>query len=570
MRVKITGLFLVFLFGALFFGLFRLQILSGKKLREMSLKNCIRLLPQPGARGRILDRSDQVLVDNHLTYDVMVSSQDRPQLDQALEAIGKILNINRSELKKKYYNNYTASFLPVTVARNIEMKKTIALEELKMDLPNIIIQPNPVREYPHGRLAAHVIGYLNEIDHWRLTKLSDYGYGPKDIVGYTGVEEKYDYYLRQQEGALSVEVDSRGRFVRVLGFKPPRKGKDIQLTLDLKIQQIVEAALGERKGAAVIMDPHNGEIFALASSPSYDPEVFIRRNVSQVSRMFNDPDAPLMDRAISSAYPAASVFKLVVATGALESKKINLGTTFNCSGGMNVGRRRFKCWSTHHEEDLLNAIAHSCDVFFYRAGLALGAQGIHDYAVKFGFSKLTGIDLPYETAGFVPDPLWKKLSRFENWYDGDTANFSIGQGDLLVTPIQVARMTAVFANHGYLVTPYLIKGIDGQKVDSYKRKLVRINIKDNLLAPVREGMRRVIVDPQGTASIFSGVGVSVAGKTGTAQVTGKPSHGWFSGFFPYEKPKFVICVFLENGGSGYNATSVVKHIVEEMVKEELI
>jgi penicillin-binding protein 2 len=453
------------------------------------------------------------------------------------------------------------------VAENIDIRKAITLGELKSDYNNIIIQPRPVRYYPFGKLASHVIGYLNEIDHWRLTKLKDYGYETKDIVGFGGIEEKFDYYLRQQDGALSIEIDHRGKFVRVLGIKPAGNGKDIQLTLDLKIQKIVEDALGDNKNCVILMNPYSGEIVAMANSPDFDPSIFVNKSAAVLANL---AESALMNRAISGEYPAASIFKLVSACAGLEANKINLSTTYLCSGSMRIGNRDFACWETHKEQDLADAIAHSCDIFFYKTGLLLGAQAIHDYAVKFCFSKPTGIDLPYEKNGFVPDPLWKRIHKFQNWFDGDTANFVIGQGDVLVTPIQITRFMAVFANHGILVTPYIVKSIGGRDISLTQQKRNFIPIKEAIIDYVRKDLRGVVSETSATANVLADLPISVAGKTGTAQVSRNRTPGRFAGFFPFNDPKFVICVLQENSGSGHSASMLTKQIIEGMIKENLM
>jgi len=568
MRTKIVIYSLLFLFATLLFGLFHLQIISGRKLRELSDKNCIRLVPQPGARGKILDRNSKVIVDNQLRYELMVSAQGEQGLRKMLESIAETLGVTPETLESRYRSRYQARFIPVTISEDLDLKEAIALEEMKIDFPGIIIQARPVRYYPYAELASHLMGYLNEIDHWRLDKLADYGYKAGDIVGYTGLEEKYDYYLREKEGVLSTEVDSRGRFIRVLGLKPAQKGEDIKLTIDLEIQQILEEALEKRNGCAVVMDPADGKIFGSASSPSYDPGVFGGKSGSNFSGLFKDPDFPMINRVISSAYPAASVFKLSVATGALETKKITPWTSFECSGGLQVGKRRFKCWDTHQKQNLFGGIAKSCDVYFYRTGLLLGGTAIANYAAKLGLSKISGIDLPYEVSGFLPSPEWKRRSRSQSWYDGDTANFSIGQGEVLVTPIQITRMAAVFANGGFLVKPYIVKAIGNKDISSYQKRRQRLGLKKDTLQAVRKGMK--MAASEGTAKLLANLTVPVAGKTGTAQVSGKKSHAWFAGFFPYAKPKYVICIFLEHGVSGNYATVTAKKVIEEMLNEGLI
>jgi len=571
MRAKIINWAIAFIFIFLSLSLLNLAIIQGRNLRDLSDKNCIRLLAQQASRGKILDRQGDVIVDNRLSYDVMLLPQGEARIDKILMKISEVLGESFEDLKDAFRSGFNASFMPIAIAKNIDVKKAIALEELKVDLGGIIIQPHPIRYYPYGRLACHVIGYLNEIDHWRLTKLADYGYKTKDIVGFGGVEEKYDYLLRQNEGGLSMEVDHKGRFVRTLGFKSPQNGRDITLTLDLKLQKIAEEALGSRSGSVVIMEPYTGEIIAMANSPNFNPAAFVKKTDGSLwSNLFDNPQAPLINRSISGMYPAGSVFKLIVATGALETGKINLATEFFCSGSTNVGKQKFSCWDTHNQQNLMQAISHSCNVFFYKTGLILGGQSIHDYGAKFAFGKPTGVDLPYEASGFLPDPLWKRVSRLKNWFDGDTANFAIGQGDLLVTPLQIARMMAVFANKGILVTPYIVKAIDNKDISVYQKKIIRLPIKESTINYIRKALRNTVLDPRGTANILSETEVSVAGKTGTAQVSRGQAHGWFVGFFPFQNPKFVICVFLEHGGSGQASCVVTREILTSMVKEGLI
>ncbi len=556
---------------ALTLGLVHLNILQGQEYRELSNKNCIRLLPQAGARGKILDRDARVMVDNKLSYDVMVLARSGSQLESALQAVGKVLEKNPNDLRRIFKKGHAASSLATVVAENIDIKKAIALEELKSDIPGVIIQARPIRHYPNGSLASHLVGYLNEIDRWRLTQLEDYGYKTKDIVGFGGVEEEYDFYLREEEGGLSVEVDHLGRFTRILGFKPPYSGKDVQLTIDLRVQKIVEDKLADRKGAVVIMDPATGQIIAMASGPGFSPSVFVTRSSSAINDLFRNSDGPLINRAISAAYAPGSIFKTVAATAGLETGKLNLSTSFLCTGVVQVGRQEFKCWNVHGEQGLIKAIAHSCNSYFYHTGLLLGAPIISDYALKLGLGKPTGIELPYEAGGFVPSPLWKKIYKFKNWYDGDTVNLSIGQGDVLVTPLQAVRMISVFANKGFLVAPYVVKSVGGKDFSLYHNKqALRLPIKESTLDYVREGLRQVVAEPSGTGSVMGDLAVPVAGKTGTAQAPPGLPHAWFAGFFPYKSPKYSICVFLEHAGSGYVSCVLTKQIIAEMVSQGLI
>ncbi len=562
---------MVFIFLLLGLGIFNLAVIQGRKFRDLSDRNSIRLFPQQGSRGRILDRQGKLLVGSYLSYDVMVVPQADNDPNELFVSLSRILGLSVKELQRSYRKEFTGSSVPVVVASKIDIKKAIALEELKLDLGGVIIQPIPLRDYPYGRLACHVIGYLGQIDHWRLTKLKDYGYKTKDIVGFGGIEEKYDYYLRQEEGGFSVEVDHRGRTVRVLGFRPPRDGKDIQLTLDLGIQKIAQEGLVDRKGSVILMSPQSGEVLAMASSPNFNPAVFIKEgNAYGLSDIFNNPEAPLINRAISGVYPPASVLKLIVATAGLELGKVNLSVTFPCDGGIYIGKRKFSCWNSHDRQNLIRAIIHSCDSFFYRTGILLGPEAMHDYALKFGLARPTGIELPYEESGFLPHPLWKKVYRLQKWFEGDTANFAIGQGDVLVTPLQLTRMMAVFANKGLLVNPYIVKAIDREETFGYHKKANRVPVKESTLNYIRGALRDTVADSSGTANLLAGLPVAVAGKTGSAQVSRGQAHGWFVGFFPFKNPQFVICVFLENGGSGTAAAVVTRQVIERMIEEGLV
>lgn len=569
-RLKIIGIFVIILFLTLIGGILNLSLVQGRRNRQLSDKNSVRLIPQVGARGKILDRNNEIIVTSQLVYDVMVMPQPVDQLEQIFSAVARFLDTTPDNLMAAYRKNFISPSLPVPVIKNVPLKKAIIAEELKLDVPGISVVARPERSYPYGDLGCHFLGYLSEIDRSRLTNLKDYGYKTKDIVGFGGVEDKYDYYLRQDEGGLSVQVDHRGRFIKVLGFRPPQNGIDIQLTINLKVQKAAEEALGDRRGAVIIMDPFTGEILAMVSSPRFNPADFISRNGPAISSYFRNASAPLLNRTIGSACPPGSVFKLMTAATALELKKIDLNTTSVCPGFLMVGRRRFRCWDTHGSQTVIPAIAHSCDVFFYRTGFLLGPQVIHDYVIKFGMSKQAGFELVGEVSGFIPSPLWRGINKFRPWSDGDTANLAIGQGDVLTTPLQLVCMVSVFANKGYLVHPYIVKAIGSRDISATQRRYVRVGLKDSSLDPVRKGMREVVSGVRGTANILANLPVEVAGKTGTAEVPPKPSHGWFVGYFPYRNPKYAVCIFVENGGHGYLAASLLKKIVEAMKNEKLI
>jgi len=549
------------------FRLFYLQVIKGEELFRLSKTNAIRIFPIKASRGRIFDRNGEILVDNRLTYELAVFPQSIDDSDEVLKKISLILNIPFKDLKSSFLKN-KRGILAVSLVKNLDKEKAIIIEELKDELKGVVIQNLPQRFYPYKKLASHILGYLSSIDWWRLSKWQDYGYTMDDTVGYCGIEERYDYYLKGKDGGMQWEVDNCLRLRNFLGVKLAQPGKDIKLTIDLRIQKIVEEVLKDWQGAVVMLQPYSGEVVALASYPDFSPEDFLNRSAS-LEKVFFDPSSPLINRAIN-VYPVGSVFKLVVAVAGLENKVIDLNTHVYCEGSLKIGKREFGCWNKHGSENIIAALRDSCDVFFYRLGLLLGPYKLADYALKFGLGKSTQIDLPEEKEGYVPHPLKRKTKKMRDWFDGDTANFAVGQGELLVSPLQAARLVSVFANGGRLIRPYLVQAIDGKDISAKQIKSESLAIKTEILEIVKKGMEEAVRSSQGTAHILYMPQLSVAGKTGTAQVAGKQSHAWFAGFFPVDKPRYSICVFLEHAGSSINACQVARIIIERMQKEGLL
>jgi penicillin-binding protein 2 len=431
-----------------------------------------------------------------------------------------------------------------------------------------LIDTLPCRIYPFHNVASHILGHLSEIDISRITRLKPYGYDLRDIMGYGGIEEYYDLVLRGEKGGEQVEVDNRGERVRTVGYKPPRAGRDIQLTIDVQVQAIIDNFMQDKTGAVVLMDPYTGEIIALSSYPNYDPNDFVEKDRVAINELLKGENAPLLNRAISGQYPAGSIFKIVTTTAALEKNYALINKHFFCTGKLEIGGREYKCWYVHQDESLRDAVVHSCNVYFYNLGFAVGPELMNKYAHRLGLGRQTDIDLNYEEKGFIPSPNWKKLMKFQNWYKGDTANMAIGQGDILVTPIQLTRMIAIFANGGQLVRPHLVKSIEDKKVKVDKGRAARIN--DLILKDLNGYMRDVIDDPEGTGHVAMIEGLDIFGKTGTAQVSGKEAHGWIVGYIGRGKPKYAFCVFLENSGSGFFACVVAEKIFREMTDKGLI
>ncbi len=563
-KLIIEGLFLI-----LFCRLIFMQIIAGNYFYSLSKKNCIRVIPSAGARGRILDHNKNIIVDSHLSYNISVLAQEFRRNKDTLYKLASLLDRKPSEINKIIRKDFISSFTPIAIDRDTSRGKAILIEENKFQLPGVIVQLVPKRNYPYGGLASHVIGYLSQIDSWRLTRLKDYGYKLKDTVGVTGVEEMFDSPLRAQDGGMQIQVDHKGRLNKVIGFREPTDGMDLRLTLELKIQKIVEEEFAGKKGAAVFMAPSSGRIIALASSPGFLPEKFLDKDSSSyVSSVISASDSPMVNRAVSGQYPLGSVFKIISTISALEQKKITPDKRFICTGRIAIGNRIFNCMETHNSQNLAEAIAHSCNIYFYRLAILLGPDLLTEYSLKLGLGKPTGIDLYYESYGYVPSALAAKI-KLRPWYDGDTANFGIGQGELLVVPIQAARLMAAVVNGGKLVRPYIVEAL-GEKEIARAPVVEDLRLDEANLKIVRDALRQVVASETGTAHLLDFPDFHIAGKTGTAQVSGKSAHGWFVGFAPFENPKFVFCIFLENCGSSAYAVMTARQIFQRMIDEGLV
>ncbi|MBI3252089.1 MAG: penicillin-binding protein 2 [Candidatus Omnitrophica bacterium] len=540
------------LFAFLGVNLVWMQVIKGDAYRALSEKNRLRVIYLEGARGKILDRRGRVLATSRLGFNCSaIPWEAQGAIQQSCRVLAPILGEDAWTLEKRFYERPPGAFHTVLMAEDIGSQKAIAIEERLDRLPGFLVETHSKRTYPLGESAAHLVGFVGPIRDDEEDLMEIGGYKPADWVGRDGVEKFYESYLRGRSGGIQMEVNSRGRFVRTLGFERPTGGKDIRLTVDAELESTVQEYLRAQKGAVIVMNLEDGGLLSLNSSPSFDPNLFAtREGRKKVGDYLTDERAPMVNRAIRGAYPPGSIFKIVTALAALEQKKITAATVFKCGGVLTIGGNAFHCWNLtgHGDERLAEGFAHSCNVYFYSAGVLAGVDAIAEKAAQFGFSKLTGIDLPGEKEGFVPSREWKKKVYHAPWYEGETANFAIGQGYLQVTPIQALGMIAGVAAHGWIFKPHVVDRIENVKVADGSSRTLTIDPSD--LRAVIDGLDAVIQSGTGTGRLARVEGIRIAGKTGTAQSGQDRTHAWFVGFAPEENPKVAVVVFLENGGRG--------------------
>ncbi len=549
---------MIFSMLILLVAIFRLQVLQSDQYVSLAAKNRLRLVRMPPARGRILDSNGTVLATNVQTFDLMVYPLD-VQKPETAEEIRSFLNskgipLTGEDILARVRRDYTVPYRAVDLIQNLTLTQLASLAG-DPEFPRQLF-PVPVwkRVYPAGPLVAHVLGYVGEITREELERLSgDYRGG--DFVGKSGVEEYYEEVLKGFPGEEALEVDARGRKVQRIGYTEPKQGGDLRLALDLGAQKLASDLMGGRRGAVFAMDVHNGNVKVLFSSPGYDANPMAWGVSSKEwNALMRDPVRPMLNRVIAGTYPPASTYKVIPAFAALAEGSINRRTTFTCTGAMRVGNRIFRCWKRdggHGSENVVTGLRDSCDVFFYQTGLRTGIDNLVKWGARFGVGEPTGIDLPGEVRGNIAGPAWK-LERFrDRWYPGDTANYSIGQGFLLLTPIQLARIYAAIANGGKLVTPHLFEGA---------QESTPMQLPEGPLAIVREGIEEVV--RRGTGRRAGQYGVPVAGKTGTAENPHGEDHAWFVGYAPVEDPRFVAVALVEGGKAG---SSTAGPIVGELL-----
>ena len=565
MRARILGIIISVFMIVLLAGVGFVQIISHEKYKVMSEENRLKIVPLVAPRGTIFDRSGLPIVKDSLCFDIAIVYARIKDKEKVVNELSYIIDIPAEDLLKKINGGKKYPYSSIIIASDVGIDKGILIEELDLSNDGVSLEVSSKREYLYGKLGANFLGYIGLINRSEFDKLKHYGYQINDFVGRDGIEKNYDEYLRGKHGGKQIEVDHMGREADVLGYKEPVPGKNIGLTIELELQKFCEKELEGKRGTIIVMDPNTGKIFVMANSPTYDPGIFVdEERSSERTETLKDATYPMLNRAIAGVYPPGSVFKVIVAIAGLEEGAININTPFFCNGEIVLGKRVFHCWrkSGHGEQILAEAIKNSCNVFFWRLGLKLGVDNISEYAKRFGIGAKTGIDLPGEKQGLLPTREWKRKTSGESWYLGETMNYSVGQGYLLCSPIQIVRVISVFANKGFLVRPYLVDKVDEVVVNTPKRINIGITLED--IQEVREGLKKVVNDKHGTGIKAKNNDIVVAGKTGTAQTSKGMNHGWFAGFAPYDNPSIAIVVFDEYGGKGgYFAAGTAGRVIEK-------
>lgn len=563
--------------------LWYLQVLEGGRFQEASDKNRIRIRPVAAPRGILFDRTGAPLVDNRPAFTLSLIprelDRDLARRDAALGRLAVLMQIPYQELLDAVTRVSADSFLPVRLRRGLTMEDVAKVEEWKLELPGVIVEVEPQRAYPTSRFAAHLLGYVREASDEQL-KGGRYRRG--DMVGQSGLERLLDEFLRGKDGGERIEVDAMGRPVRLIQSTEPHPGAQVITTVDRRIQEAAERAMDGQAGSVVVMDPRNGDVLAMVSTPAFEIDQFTGTIQADAwRRVVQDPDHPLLNRTIQSMYAPGSIFKIVVAAAGLQEGTITPGDRVHCDGEFHLGTWTFKDWKKegHGIVDLMSAMRQSCNVYFYEKGLKVTGPVIARYAGMFGFGQATGIDLLGERFGLIPKPKVRKGRSAAQFHAGDTVNMSIGQGQVLVTPMQVARFMSAVANGGVLWKPRLV-----QRIERPERGVVwsdagtvngHVELSPAVWALLRQSLWAVVNDG-GTGGAARIPGLDIAGKTGTAQTIANSKsdkgqdHAWFASFAPVNAAEVVVVVMVERGGKGGQvAAPIARQILNAIFLEKV-
>lgn len=564
-----------------------LQIVKGDELRQRSQNNRIRLQEIEPLRGLILDTHGEILVDNQASFDISIIPEAAKDVKSVVKKLTNEYNAGQDPITDKISSTgYTKKpFVPIKIFRNIGRDKLAVVETHSLNLPGVVVDIVPVRKYVVGETMAHVLGYVGEIslDELKYERYEEYRSG--DMIGKLGIEKWMDRYLKGERGGQQIEVNVSGRKLDVLGQVSAIPGHTIELTIDRDLQKVCWDAFQEKAGTVIVMDTRDSSILAMVNKPSFDPNLF-NRGISgdDWNRLVKNPMCPLQNKAISGQYPPGSTYKMIVAAAALEEGIITPDTTYYCSGQYDALSRPFRCWKKegHGKVELYRAIVESCDIYFYNVGSQIGVDKLAEYARRFGFGTKTGIDLPSEKEGLVPTKEWKLRKVREPWQIGETVTLSIGQGFMLVTPLQLIRAYCALANGGTLYRPRLIKSIkteNGEIVKEYTpEEQGKLPISIENLQLLRNALWGVVNEERGTGGALKRPERDVCGKTGTSQVIEQPQeedqkkdeedvpykhrdHALFVCFAPYKNPEVAVVVVVEHGGHGGSAAAPIARTI---------
>ncbi len=594
-RLFKTILCMIPVFVILFAQLFNLQILQGETYYSLSENNCIRKQRIQPLRGHIFDRNGDLIVDNRPAFGLYIIPADTASAPDTAKKLARHLSKEPEEILSLLHENRGPyGYRPVLLKADIDRDLMGRILGRRHELPGVIIQTSPRRNYIYEAFAPHLLGHLGEIN---LNEIRSNLYPHKrggDMVGRSGVERAFETHLSGYPGSRIVQVNATGQVMSVLGEEASRPGHNVYLTIDRDLQIRARDLLEGKTGAIVAVDPANGNILALASSPAYDPKLFADGITSrQWTALVNDPERPLQNRALQAAYPPASTYKIITAMAALEDGIVDENTIKRCTGGYRLGDRRFRCWKAHGDQNIIDAISESCDVFFYKAGEQLGVDRIAWYAKQSGLGERTGIDFSNEAKGLIPTAAWKRNRFGLPWYRGETLPVAIGQGYNLTTPLQMGVLTAAVANEGTVYRPQIMQSIQsagGRVVKQAEPEITaRLPAGEKTMQIIRKGMHDVVNDRRGTAYYHArSREVPISGKTGTAQVISRLTeeiemlttdeiseearrkllpHAWFVGYAPSDDPIIAVSVIVEHGESGSRAAGpIARDLMESYVK----
>ncbi len=574
---------------ALCAGLWRLQVIGADSFRVLAEQNRIRKVPILAPRGKLFDRENHLIVDNYPSVSCFLVREQGHNIDADLPLIAKGLDLDLDQLRTELHRYRTApGYQPIPIKQEVTPDEQAFIAAHASELPELETIDQERRLYPRDGYAAHLIGYVGEVSEDMLNDPRYAAYEPGDVVGKAGVEESYDQLLRGQDGSRDVIVDSRGREVGYLRTQHAIPGQDLRLTIDNDLQRAAELALGDRAGAIVAMDPRNGEILAMVSRPSFDPNAFaVRIDRSAWNKLVTDPDHPLLNKAIQAQLAPGSTFKILMSVAGLE-EGIAQNLHVFCNGGANFYGHYYHCDEKHGSVDIHNAIPMSCDTYYYTLADKLGIDRISRYAEEFGYGQKTGIDLPGEQSGLMPSAQWVMKNYHRKWYAGETISVGIGQGAIEATPIQLARIIGGIASGGHMVRPHVV--FPDQLPTDFRHALLdtfpgsgqqSIHIDPDAWMTITDGMAEV-TEPglYHTASSAHLEGIDLAGKTGTAQVMshealdrtnkGRTTYPnvWFVGVTPRRNPELVVTVLWQNGEFSFYPARIGAEVVAAYVEKQ--